>query len=119
MPDNLTPSSCESLRRVLGGAYTVPVSDQVTAVFAPLPGPCPAAAAQVGDHLWLVVDLVKPRALRHARAMINDYREMKAALVDLGDDDLNREWQFQFAMIPLPRPDVDEPLAVTPVGLDA
>lgn len=117
MPDLITQPTCEALRRVLGGTYTVSVGDEVTVVFAPLPQSCPAAAVRVHGHLWVVLDLDKPLALRHARAMINDYREQKAARVDLGDDDLNRDWQMQHSMVPIPNPRTDEPLRVMPVGL--
>ena len=112
MPDHMSRTACESLRRVLGGTYTVAVADDVTAVFTTLPARCAAAATRVDGHLWVAVDLDKPLALRQARAMINDYRSSVES-VDLCDDDLNRDWQMQSALLPLPRPAVDPPVSMS------
>lgn len=115
MPDQLIHSCSEALCRVLGGSYLVSVDPEITAVFAALPDRCPATATRVEGHVWIVVDLAKPDAIRQARAMLNDYGDSLSS-VDLGDDDLNREWQHHNSVVPLPRPG-EPPLSVMPLGI--
>lgn len=77
----LADAAFDELERVLdSGCISL---DQVRVVYDSLPGRAICAATYVAGLLWLVVDLDKPSANRHALAMI---RETKAACEEVVGD---------------------------------
>lgn len=86
MPHLLNPESIDALGRALCGTYTLPVSaDGARVICESLPGRAIVVAARVGDELVVVIDLDKPSAPRHARAMLREWRDLHLAGLEPGE----------------------------------
>lgn len=94
---------------VLSGRFIVQPTPRVTVVGAPLPGRVPAALACQDGHLTVVVDVDKPGAHRHARALIDDWQVQQLAPLRSGDDDLDAAWARG---VGIPEPHPEQPRTV-------
>lgn len=66
------PGGIDELLHTLGAdEYEVPMpGGRGTLVFTRLPGRCVSAAVEDNGHLWVMIDLRKPSAHRHAWLMV-------------------------------------------------
>ena len=72
---HLDADALSALRRALYGSYRLDIAERVHLVSRALPDGCVAAASVVDEELWLLVDLEKPYAMRHLRALLHEHHQ--------------------------------------------
>lgn len=105
MPHNLTTDDITQTLAALCGTYALDVGQTVRAIGVSLPGKAVCAILpDIGDGITrIVLDLDKPHALAHTRAMIREWWESTTV-----------ETAHQFP--PTPRRHPQEPLALAIAG---
>lgn len=87
MPHLLNSDALDALARALCGTYTLPLCEGgAQVVCAALPGRALVTATRRDGVLWVVLDLDKPAAPRHARAMLREWRDLYLAGFDAVDE---------------------------------
>jgi hypothetical protein len=73
----ISEEALKALQDALCGSYTLPIGngEEARMICAPLPGRAIAVTARVRGVLVVCLDLDKPSAPGHARAMLEEWRE--------------------------------------------
>lgn len=82
LPHTLGVDDVKELSAALSGRYVNELSGGTRIICAPLPADAVCALSRVDGALWVFVDLDKPDALGHARAMLRESAGLDVAEPD-------------------------------------